>query len=142
MKKVLFLCTENSCRSQMAEAICNKFLGDKVKAFSAGIRPSSVNPMAIEVLKEIGIDISSARSKHVSEFEDQSFDLVVTVCGDARESCPVWPGQGKRVHFGLEDPAKASGSKEERLQTFRKVRERITHELLPFLKGQIGIKEG
>ncbi len=137
MKNVLFLCTENACRSQMAEAICNKFLADKIKAFSAGIRPSTVNPMAIEVLKELGIDISSARSKHVMEFKNQSFDLVVTVCGDARESCPVWPGQGKMVHFGLEDPAKAPGTKEERLQTFKDVRNRIIQELLPFLKVQL-----
>ncbi len=141
MKKVLFLCTENSCRSQMAEAITVRFLGKDVQGSSAGTRPSKVNPTAIEVLKEIGIDISGARSKHVDEFGGEQFDLVVTLCGGARDACPFWPGQGKRLHFGLDDPAKAQGTRQEVLSSFRAVRDRIIDELIPILKKELELQE-
>ena len=141
MKKVLFLCTENSCRSQMAEAITGRFLGEEVRASSAGTRPSKVNPRAIEILKEIGIDISGARSKHVDEFAGEQFDLVVTLCGGAREACPFWPGQGKRLHFGLDDPAEAKGRRHEVLSSFRAVRDRILDELIPILKKELDLQE-
>ncbi len=140
MKKVLFLCTENACRSQMAEALTNKLLAGKVEAHSAGTRPSAVNPFAVESLKEIGIDISGARSKHVDEFKGRNFDLVITLCGGAREICPFWPGQGKRIHFGLDDPAKAKGTNDEILSSFNAVRDRITRELIPLLKKELGIE--
>ena len=141
MKKVLFLCTENSCRSQMAEAITVRFLGKDVQGSSAGTRPSKVNPMAIEVLKEIGIDISGARSKHVDEFGGEQFDLVVTLCSGARDACVFWPGQGKRLHFGLDDPAKAQGTRQEVLSSFRAVRDRIIDELIPILKKELELQE-
>ncbi len=140
MKRILFLCTENSCRSQMAEAITNKILGSKVQAFSAGTKPSRVNPLAIKVLKEMGIDIGSARSKHVDEFKDKPFDLVVTLCGGAKESCPFWEGQGKRVHFGFPDPSKANGTEEEVLRAFKDVRDRMVEELIPLLKRELDLK--
>ncbi len=141
MKRILFLCTQNACRSQMAEGIANKLLQGKVEAFSAGTSPAGVHPLAVKALKEIGIDISSARSKHIDEFRGQAFDLVVTLCGGAAETCPFWPGQGRRIHFGLEDPASVSGSEEERLESFRKVRDRIAAELIPMLKQELNIQE-
>ncbi len=140
MKKVLFLCTENACRSQMAEAITNKLLSGMVEAHSAGTRPSMVNPFAVESLKEIGIDISGARSKNVDELKDRDFDLVITLCAGARENCPFWPGQGKRIHFGLDDPARAQGTEEEILPSFNAVRDRIIGELIPLLKKELGIE--
>ncbi len=140
MKRVLFLCTENACRSQMAEAIANRLLFGKVEAHSAGTRPSAVNPFAVESLKEIGIDISGAISKHVDEFKGRNFDLVITLCGGAREACPFWPGQGKRIHFGLDDPARVKGTKEEILSSFNAVRDRIISELIPLLKKELGVK--
>ena len=140
MKRVLFLCTENACRSQMAEAITNRLLSGKVEAHSAGTRPSAVNPFAVESLKEIGIDISGARSKHVDEFKGRNFDLVITLCSGAREACPFWPGQGKRIHFGLDDPARAKGTKEEILSSFNAVRDKIISELISLLKKELGVK--
>jgi len=140
MKKLLFLCTQNACRSQMAEAVANRLLEGKAEAFSAGTAPSTVHPLAVKALKEIGVDISSARSKHIGQFQGHGFDLVVTLCGGAAESCPFWPGQGRRIHFGLEDPATAQGTEEERLEAFRKVRDRIADELIPSLKQELGIQ--
>ncbi len=124
----------------MAEAIANRLLSRKVEAHSAGTRPSKVNPFAVESLKEIGIDISGARSKHVDEFKGRNFDLVITLCGGAREACPFWPGQGKRIHFGLDDPAKAKGTKEEVLSSFNEVRDRIISELISLLKKELGVE--
>ncbi len=140
MKRVLFLCTENACRSQMAEAITNRLLSGKVEALSAGTGPSVVNPFAVESLEEIGIDISGARSKHVDKFQGGNFDLVITLCGGAKETCPFWPGQGKRIHFGLDDPARVQGSKEEILSSFNAVRDRIIGELIPLLKKELGVE--
>ena len=128
-KKVLFLCTGNSCRSQMAEAIVNARLGDKWDAVSAGTRPAGfVHPMALEVLREIGINHSGA-SKSVDVFYETGFDLVVTVCDSAAEECPAWLGKGKKVHHSFPDPAKTGD-----INDFRSVREAITLEIPQILK--------
>ncbi len=141
MKRILFLCTQNACRSQMAEGIANKFLNGKVHAFSAGTSPAAIHPLAVKALHEIGIDIALSRSKQINEFQGQGFDLVITLCGGAAESCPFWPGQGRRIHFGLHDPAAVAGVEEEKLEAFRKVRDRIIHELIPLVKRELGIRE-
>ena len=131
-KRVLFLCTSNSCRSQMAEGVTNHFFGDKLEAFSAGTQASYVNPLAIEVLKEIGIDISGHRSKNLSEFDGKKFDYVITLCGDANEACPLYIGGTKKIHIGFDDPAKATGNSEEINQEFRRVRDEIKEKLTAF----------
>ena len=134
MKKVLFLCTGNSCRSQMAEGLVNHYLGDEWRAYSAGTAPAGyVHPLAVRALAELDIDISRQRSKPADELRKTHFDLVVTVCDDAAENCPVWLGGGRKVHVGFEDPAKAAGSDEERLAVFRRVRDEIRREILNFL---------
>jgi arsenate reductase len=127
-RKVLFLCTGNSCRSQIAEAITNaRFPG--WRAFSAGVRPSGfVHPMTLQTLREIGTEHHGA-SKSVAEFAGQDFDLVITVCDEANEQCPVWLGPGKRLHESFRDPAKAEGMDAERLAAFRQVREEISERL-------------
>ena len=124
-KRVLILCTGNSARSQMAEGLLRHAAGDRFEVESAGTRPSRVRPEAIAVLKELGIDISGHRSKHVDEFQGQSFDYVLTVCDNAKESCPVFPGHAKRIHNAFEDPAALQGTEEERLDRFRRVRNEI-----------------
>jgi arsenate reductase len=122
-QKVLFLCTGNSCRSQMAEAIVNANMSDQWFAVSAGTKPAGyVHPMALKVLNEIGIAHHGV-SKSVDQFRSESFDLVVTVCGDAEENCPLWLGKGKRIHLGFPDPAKAQGTETEILTVFRSVRD-------------------
>lgn len=122
-RKVIFLCTGNSCRSQMAEAIVNFRLGDEWQAVSAGMHPTGyVHPKALAALKEIGIQHTGC-SKLVDEFRGEAFDLVVTVCDAAAEECPLWLGRGKKVHLGFPDPAKASGSDEEIMDAFRKARD-------------------
>lgn len=131
-KKVLFLCTANSCRSQMAEGIANNFLGDRIEAVSAGTEASYVNPRAIAVLKEIGIDISLNRSKNLDEFAGQAFDFVITLCGDANEKCPLFWGDAQRIHLGFPDPAKATGSEDEIMAEFRRVRDEIKDTLRVF----------
>lgn len=124
-RKVLFLCTGNSARSQMAEAIVNARLADEWEAHSAGTQPAGyVHPLAVRVLSEIGIE-HKGRSKRTDEFRDVPFDLVVTVCDDAAENCPMWPGRGRRVHLGFPDPAKATGSEGQMLAVFRQVRDDI-----------------
>ncbi|MFO7570184.1 MAG: arsenate reductase ArsC [Smithellaceae bacterium] len=135
-KRVLFLCTANSCRSQMAEGIVNYFLGDRLEAYSAGTNASFVNPTAIAVLKEIGVDIASHRSKNLSEFDGQTFDYVITLCGDANETCPLYIGGTKKTHIGFDDPAKAVGSREEILREFRRVRDEIKAKLQDFFQAQ------
>ncbi len=135
-RKVLFLCTGNSARSQMAEAIVNARFGDLWEASSAGTRPAgSVNPDALRVLREIGIE-HSGRSKGVDEMRDVPFDLVVTVCNSAAEECPVWLGHGHRVHLGFPDPAQAGGSEAEMLATFRRVRDDIAAKVPHLLEEQ------
>ena len=124
-KGVLFLCTGNSCRSQMAEGFAKKMLSKDLKIFSAGLEPKGVHPIAIKVMQEVGIDISKQESKNISEISIGEIDIVVTLCGDAAERCPVFPGKVKRIHWELEDPAKAQGSQEEIIKIFQKVRDKI-----------------
>lgn len=134
MKKVLFLCTGNSCRSQLAEAIINARLGDTWQAVSAGTKPAGyVHPKALEVLSEIGIQ-HQGRSKLADEFKGVDFDLVVTVCDSAAEECPLWLGKGKRTHHSFPDPAKAEGTDEEIRNVFRAVRDDIEKEMVELLK--------
>lgn len=133
-RRVLILCTGNSCRSQMAEALVNHDLPHCWSAYSAGTEPSGyVHPLAIEAMAEIGIDVSEGESKSVDAFRDVSFDVVVTVCDDAAENCPLWLGSGRVVHIGFPDPAAATGSKEEKLVTFRKVRDNIRERVIGYL---------
>lgn len=134
MKKVLFLCTGNSCRSQMAEAIVNARLGDTWQAVSAGTKPAGyVHLKALEALSELGIK-HDGRSKLADEFKGVDFDLVVTVCDSAAEECPIWLGKGKRTHHSFPDPAKAEGSDEEVMSVFRSVRDDIEKEMVKLLK--------
>jgi arsenate reductase (thioredoxin) len=132
-KRVLILCTGNSARSQMAEGLLRHEAGDRFDVFSAGTKPSIVRPEAIFVMNEIGIDISGHRSKSVDEFRGEQLDYVVTVCDNAQESCPVFPGTTKRLHWPFEDPATVSGSEDERNAAFRKVRDRIHGRIVVFL---------
>jgi arsenate reductase len=133
-KKVLILCTGNSCRSQMAEGLVNHFLGRHWQAYSAGTQPAGyVHPFAVHAMAQLGIDISRHRSKSVDEFKEMAFDAVITVCDDAAENCPVWLGRGKKAHLGFIDPAAALGSEQERLHTFRQVRDEISRQLLTYL---------
>ena len=136
MIKVLFLCTENACRSQMAEGLVNHYLAGQVKAFSAGVRSSRVNPRAIQVMAELGIDISGHRSKSVENLGQEQFDLVITVCDSAKEQCPFFPGPTRKLHVSFPDPAQATGSETEILQAFRQVRDDMREKLLPLLGGQ------
>jgi arsenate reductase len=137
-KHVLFLCTGNSCRSQMAEGLVNHFLGEQWEARSAGTQPAGyVHPLAVQAMAELGIDISDGRSKSVEEFRDVPFDVVVTVCDNAAESCPVWLGQGRVVHIGFPDPARATGSQAERLAVFRQVRDAIQQQVSAYLEKAV-----
>ncbi len=133
-RRVLFLCTGNSCRSQMAEAMVNHALAGSWQAFSAGTQPAGfVHPLALRALAEIGIQHSGA-SKSAEVFRGQSFDLVVTVCDDAAENCPVWLGKDRKLHISFADPAKVTGSEEERLKAFRRLREGIEQKIVPLLR--------
>ena len=123
-KRVLFVCTHNSARSQMAEALLNKLYGDKYEAYSAGVEPREINPYAIKAMAEVGIDISKQRSKSIKEFLGQKFDYVVTVCDYARENCPFFPGE-EIIHKSFEDPAEVEGSEEEIMERVRHVRDEI-----------------
>lgn len=135
-KRVLVLCTGNSARSQMAEALINHRLGETWRAVSAGTQPApQVNPYALRALAEIGIHTEGSRPKHITEFTGQTFDLVVTVCDDAAENCPIWPGQGQRLHMSFPDPAKAEGDDAHKLTVFRTVRDDIEKRLLGWLGG-------
>ncbi len=137
---VLILCTGNSCRSHMAEGTLRKAVGDFVEVQSAGSMPAGyVHPMAIEVMKELGIDISSHTSKHMNEFLDHQVDTVITVCGNADQACPRFPGQVHRYHWGFDDPARAQGSEEEIYAEFRRVRDQIK---LVFEAYAAGLREG
>jgi len=133
-KRVLFLCTGNSCRSQMAEGFLRDMAGDRFEVFSAGIKPTQVNPLAIKVMAEAGIDISKHRSKSAMEFMGQKFDYVVTVCDNAKQTCPIFPGKYEKIHWDLEDPAEAQGSEEERLAFFRRIRDEIKNNIHVFIK--------
>ena len=123
-QKVLFLCTHNSARSQLAEGFLKAFYRDKYESYSAGLQPSKLNPYAVEVMKEIGIDISDHYSKSIEEFKDMKFDIVVTVCDNAKETCPFFPGK-KILHKGFDDPVKTKGSIQDILRVFREIRDQI-----------------
>jgi arsenate reductase len=131
--KILFLCTGNSCRSQMAEGFARALRGERIEAFSAGIEPHGLNPLAVRAMAEAGIDISSHRSKQVGELGDVTFDAVVTVCGHAQEQCPVFPGTTRVVHVGFDDPPKMAAraaSDEEAMIHYRRVRDEIRAYIL------------
>ena len=132
-RKVLFLCTANSARSQLAEALINHDLGGRFEAFSAGTAPTSPRPEAIKVLAELGIDHSLARSKSMDEFAGQAFDFVITLCDGANETCPLFFGGVRRAHLGFEDPARAAGTEDEVLAAFRRVRDLIRRDVEAYL---------
>lgn len=133
-KRILILCTGNSCRSQMAEGFLKSF-DKELEVYSAGTKPADkVNPRAIQVMKEIGVDISNGIPEDVNKYINQSFDYVITVCDNAKETCPVFIGKvGKQLHIGFEDPAEATGTEEEILSVFRKVRDEIKKDFEHFL---------
>lgn len=132
--KVLFLCTGNSCRSQMAEAWLRELGGDSFEVYSAGLEPRGINPGTITVMNEAGIDISGQRSKHLDDYKGKiEFDYLITVCGNADERCPYFPGMGARMHWPFEDPAAFEGSEEEKLDVFRKVRDQIKARIQEWL---------
>ena len=134
---MLFLCTGNSCRSQMAEGWLRHLGGERVEALSAGTDPKGVNPLTVRVMAEAGVDISAQRSKSVDEFLGQDLDLLVTVCGGAKESCPVFLGKvGERRHWPIDDPAEAQGTEEEVLTIFRRVRDEIRARVESFLEEE------
>src|SRR5215217_3362702 len=124
-KRVLFLCTHNSARSQMAEGLLRNLSGDRFEAFSAGTEATHVRPLAIRAMVEIGVDISGQESETLDRYLQEPFDYVITVCDDANEACPFFPGARERLHWSFEDPSKANGTEEERLAVFRSVRDRI-----------------
>ncbi len=132
MKRVLFLCTGNSARSQMAEGLLRHMACSRFEVESAGTRPSHVRAEAIEVMRELGIDITGHRSKNVDEFTAATFDYVITVCDNARQTCPVFRGPAQRLHWNLEDPATVEGSWEERLAAFRATRDELSKLILAF----------
>jgi arsenate reductase len=127
--RVLFLCTGNSARSQMAEALLRSFGGADFEVFSAGTDPKGLNPLAVEVMRETGIDISRHESKPLDRFLGQSFDYIITVCDRARDNCPTFPGDNERIHWGYDDPAAAAGSREQQLAVFRRVRNELSERL-------------
>ncbi len=137
MKRVLLICTRNSSRSQMAEALINHDLAGQFEAFSAGTEPSFVNPLAIAVMKELGMDISNQRSKGLDEFDGQKFDYVITLCSQADEACPVFFGGTKKIHMGFPDPTATTGSEEEKITAFRRIRDQIRERVVKFLLQEI-----
>ncbi len=137
MKKarVLILCTGNSARSQIAEGLLRHDAGDRFEVFSAGAKPSQVRPEAIAAMREVGIDLSDHRSKHVDEFAGQHFDYVLTVCDHANEVCPVFPQATTKLHHSFDDPAACTGTEEEKLASFRRVRDELREHLRNFAEG-------
>ncbi len=136
MKRVLILCTGNSCRSQMAEALWNNLGQGEWSAASAGSKPAGyVHPLAVRAMRELDSDISANESKSLAEFQNQPFDLVVTVCDNAKESCPAFPGARQTLHWPFDDPAHAGGSDEEKMQVFRRVRDEIAARIREYLGG-------
>ncbi len=133
MKRLLFICTHNSARSQMAEALVNHDLAGRFKAFSAGTDPLGVHPLAVRVMRELGIDISTARSKGLNEFSQEKFDYVITLCDQANTVCPMFFGGTHRMHMGFPDPAAVTGTEAEKLAAFRKVRDDIRDQIIGFL---------
>lgn len=138
-KRVLILCTGNSCRSQMAEGFLRARLGHAIEVESAGFEPHGMNQTAIKVMAEKGVDISGHHSKSLEPFIPQHWDLVITVCGSADERCPMFPNSAKKVHIGFDDPPKAEGTDEQKLAVYRRVRDEIDEQLVRFVKGEFGI---
>lgn len=137
MKKILVLCTGNSCRSQIAEAYLRQFAEGKAEVYSAGVETHGVNPRAIAVMKEDGIDISGHTSNNVEEYRDIDFDIVITVCDNARERCPFFPGKAKKFHHNFPDPARATGSEEEIMRAFREVRDQVKSWCANFIRENL-----
>lgn len=137
MKKVLVLCTGNSCRSQIAEGYLRYFSGSNAEIYSAGVETHGVNPRAIAIMKEDGIDISQHTSNHIDEYRDIDFDFVITVCDNARERCPFFPSFAQKFHYNFPDPAKAIGTEEEIMEEFRKVRGMIKAYAQEFVEKNI-----
>ena len=136
--KVLIVCTGNAARSQMAEGLLRHDAGDRFEVFSAGIYPSYVRPLAIEAMRELGIDISGHRSKSVDEFADQDIDYVITVCDHANEVCPAFPAKTKRIHWSIADPVAMWGSEEAQLEAFRRARDDIRGRLKKWMSEERG----
>jgi arsenate reductase (thioredoxin) len=134
-KRVLILCTGNSARSQMAEGLLREIGGGRFEVFSAGTHPTGVRAEAVEAMREAGVEIGGQRSKSVDEFAGQEFDYVVTVCDNAREECPNFPGRTRRVHWSFDDPARAEGGWPERMSAFRRVRDEIGARLREWVEG-------
>jgi arsenate reductase len=140
---ILILCTGNSCRSHLAEGILRRALGDHIKVASAGSKPAGyVHPLAIRAMAEIGIDISKHRSKHLDEFLESGVETVITVCGNADQACPMFPGQRNRHHFPFDDPAHATGSEKEQFAVFRRVRDEIRAVFEAYAAGRIDEARG
>ncbi len=134
-ERVLFLCTGNSCRSQMAEGWLRHLAGDRFDVASAGTTPSTLNPAAVAAMYEIGVDIAAHRSKHVDRFLGERFDYVITVCDNAKDACPTFPGAATLLHWSFEDPAEAVGTPAQRAEVFRRVRDEIGERIKRFLAG-------
>lgn len=137
MKKILVLCTGNSCRSQIAEGYLRHFAGNKADVYSAGVETHGVNPRAVQTMKEDGIDISRHTSNNVAEYKDVDFDFVITVCDNAKERCPFFPSRAKKFHCNFPDPAKATGTEEQVMQQFREVRNMIKEFCREFVAKNI-----
>lgn len=134
--RVLFLCTGNSARSQMAEGLLRHYGGKDFEAFSAGTEPRGLHPLAVVTMREVGIDISQQRSKHLSEFQEQTFDFIITVCDRARDNCPVFPGDNIRIHWSFPDPAAVEGTEAQKLEAFRRVQKEIADRIHLFILAQ------
>lgn len=137
MKNILVLCTGNSCRSQMAHGYLQEFAGSKAKVYSAGVETHGVNPKAIAVMKEDGVDISAHTSNNVNEYFNIDFDFVITVCDNAKERCPYFPTKAKKFHYNFPDPAKARGTEEEIMNEFRRVRQMIKEYSQKFISENL-----
>ena len=134
-KRVLFLCTHNSARSQMAEGFLRRLGGERFEAQSAGTRPSGLHPLALAVMREIGVDVSGQQSKDVGEYTQVAFDYVITVCDQAREECPIFPATGRQLHWSIPDPAEADGDEATRLAAFRRARDDLEARIREFIAG-------
>ena len=137
MKNILVLCTGNSCRSQIAEGFLRHYAGEKANVYSAGVETHGVNPRAISIMNEVGIDISNHTSNHVDEYGNINFDFIITVCDNAKERCPYFPSKAERLHYNFPDPAKSTGTEEEILNEFRRVRELIDEYCKDFVQKHI-----
>jgi len=137
MKNILVLCTGNSCRSQLAEGFLRHFAEDKAKIYSAGIEVHGLNPKAVQVMAESGLDISGHTSNHIDEYSAINFNYVITVCDNAKESCPFFPAQAQKFHYNFPDPAKATGTDEEIIEEFRRVRELIKAYSFDFVESNL-----